>query len=185
MTFDSASIASVLSFWFQPAHREKWFVKDPQFDAAVRRALLPAHRLAVRGDLAAWRQGSEGCLALCILLDQVPRNLFRGSEMAFACDAMAREVCRHAIAEGYDLILPQEQRGFLYLPLEHSEDLADQEDYCRLALALDEDPGWHDSALKHRAIIARFGRFPHRNQALGRETTAEEAEFLTQPDSSF
>ncbi|HMB76943.1 MAG TPA: DUF924 family protein [Kiloniellaceae bacterium] len=180
-----SAIESVLAFWFRPAHREKWFVKDAAFDAAVATELSAAFQAARRGDLSAWRGSPEGCLALCILLDQVPRNLFRGSAEAFAADAQARAITRHAVAEGYDRGLTQEQRLFLYMPLEHSEALADQEDCCRLMAALDEDPGWHDFALKHRDIVARFGRFPHRNAALGRPSTPEEARFLTEPGSSF
>ena len=179
------TVADVLDFWFRPGHREKWFVNDADFDAAVAGALAAPDALAQRGGLSAWRDGPEGCLALCLLLDQVPRNLYRGRAEAFACDQQARAVTRHALAQGHDRGLTQEQRLFLYMPLEHSEDLADQEESCRLFAELDENPGWHDYALRHHAIIARFGRFPHRNAVLGRRTTAAEEVFLTEPGSSF
>ncbi len=121
-----------------------------------------------------------------LLLDQAPRNLYRNDPKAFATDARARALARHAIAQGLDLeIADPARRRFLYLPLEHSEDLADQEDYCRLMAALGGDPAWLEWAVKHRDVIARFGRFPHRNAVPGRESTAAEKEFLAQPNSSF
>jgi uncharacterized protein (DUF924 family) len=122
---------------------------------------------------------------LCVLLDQVPRNLFRGQGRAFASDAAARAIAREAIDQGFDRNLPQPQRLFLYLPFEHSESLADQDESVRLIGALDENPTWKDYAIRHRDVIARFGRFPHRNAALGRRNTAEETAFLATPGSSF
>jgi len=178
-------IDAVLGFWFQPAHQEKWFVTDPAFDAAVRARLLQHHLEAAAGGYQSWQESPEGCLALCILLDQVPRNLYRGTARAFAKDGDALAVTRHAMAQGFDNALPQKKRMFLYLPLEHSEDLADQDDCCRFMAGLDADPGWHDYALKHRAIVARFGRFPHRNEALGRRSTKQEEGFLAEPEPSF
>ncbi len=179
------TIDEVLDFWFAPGQERRWFTRDPDFDAAVRDRLLPVALIAREGRLDDWRARARGCLALVILLDQVPRNVFRDSPEAFASDAAARAVTRHALDEGLDRELSQVERLFLYLPLEHSEDLADQELSCRLIGALDEDPGWLDYALKHREIIARFGRFPHRNAILGRCSTAEEEAFLRQPGSSF
>jgi len=178
-------VDSVLAFWFRPAHRAKWFDSDPAFDGAVAAELTTPFEQARCNGLASWRNTPEGCLALCILLDQVPRNLFRGSGKAFACDEQARAVTRHALAQGFDRTLIQTQRLFLYLPLEHSESLADQDESCQLMADLDEDRGWYDYAVLHRAIIARFGRFPHRNAAMGRTTTPEEAQFLTEPGSAF
>ncbi|MCY1012744.1 DUF924 domain-containing protein [Nannocystis pusilla] len=124
-------------------------------------------------------------MALVILLDQFPRNMFRGTPEAFASDAKAREVANAALDAGHEHALTQEERLFLYLPLEHSEELADQERCVELMRALDETPMWLDYAVRHRDVIARFGRFPHRNAVLGRESTAEECEFLMQPGSSF
>lgn len=175
----------VLDFWFAPGRERQWFVWDTAFDEAIGVALGAAYERAARGELAAWRNQPAGCVALCILLDQVPRNLLRGDARAFATDEMARAVTRHALAKGFHHALPLAWRLFLYLPLEHSESLSDQEDCVRLCEALDGNPEWTAYARAHRDIIARFGRFPHRNAALGRATTEEEAAFLTQPGSSF
>jgi uncharacterized protein (DUF924 family) len=123
-----------------------------------------------------------------IVLDQVPRNMFRGSARAFAADAKAREVTRHLLARDWDKAMRPVERQFVYLPLEHSENLADQEQCHALMLAINgfaETAGLHEWAMKHLVIIRRFGRFPHRNAALGRESTAEEIAFLAQPGSSF
>ncbi len=178
-------IEDVLRFWFEECTPEQWFTKDDGFDARVREKLLPLHEAAVAGKLEDWRETARGCLALVILMDQVPRNVFRDTPRAFASDGLARAVCRHAIEKGLDQTLPQVQRLFLYLPLEHSEELRDQEDCCGLMKQLDEKPEWHDYAVAHRDIVARFGRFPHRNAILGRDSTPQEAEFLTQEGSSF
>ncbi|WP_338089144.1 DUF924 family protein [Nannocystis pusilla] len=140
---------------------------------------------AASGALDGWGAAPRGALALVILLDQFPRNMFRGTPEAFASDAKAREVANAALDAGHEHALTQEERLFLYLPLEHSEELADQERCVELMRALDETPMWLDYAVRHRDVIARFGRFPHRNAVLGRESTAEECEFLMQPGSSF
>ncbi len=182
---DRGDIAEVLEFWFGPGMGERWFKQDPAFDDEVRAQLGAAREAAEDGVLESWRDSAEGCLALIVLLDQAPRNLFRGRARAFATDAAARELTGHALARGFEAALTQDQRGFLYLPLEHSETLDHQDASLRLTAALDEDPSWHDYAVRHRDIIARFGRFPHRNAALGRESTPEELAFLEQPDSSF
>ena len=182
---DSDGIAEVLGFWFAPGMENKWFKKDPAFDAEVRARLGAPQENAVAGAFGAWRDSAEGCLALVVLLDQVPRNLFRGQARAFATDAAARELTGHTLAQGFEAALTQDQRGFLYMPLQHSESLEDQDLSLRLTARLDENPTWHRWAVPHRNIIARFGRFPHRNAALGRESTPEELAFLEQPNSSF
>lgn len=189
---DMGAIArSVLDFWFQgengtdfSAQRKVWFKKNADFDRAIAEDFTAAYEWARDGALDALKDNPEGCLALAILLDQVPRNLFRGSSEAFATDGKAREVARHALDRGYDQQFPVAARMFLYLPFEHSEDLADQDRCCALFAAMGDEEllGY---AVKHRDIIARFGRFPHRNAALGRPSTDEEAAFLTQPGSSF
>ena len=180
-----SQIAEILAFWFAPGMTERWFKKDPAFDREVRDRLGARHEKAAAGGFEDWRATPEGCVALIVLLDQVPRNFYRNDRRAFATDGMALAVTRHALAQGFEAALTQDQRGFLYMPLEHSEALEDQELSLRLTGPLDEDPSWHEWALPHRDIIARFGRFPHRNATLGRETTAEEAAFLEQPGSSF
>lgn len=174
----------VLDFWFveiEPAQR--WRV-DPAFDDALRVRFGALHRSALLGELWRWRQTSRGRLAEIIVLDQFSRNLFRGRAQAFAADAMALALAQEAVAGGHDLALPAEQRVFMYLPYEHSESLRVHDEAVRLftALALGD---FLDYELRHRAIIERFGRYPHRNDALGRASTAEEIEFLRQPGSRF
>lgn len=181
----------VLDFWFgvpAAAPRMEWFRKDEAFDAEIRRRFGALHAAAAVGELDAWRASAEPMLALVIVLDQFSRNLFRGDARAFAQDAYALDCAKQAVARHDDLALLPVQRQFLYLPFEHSEDLGDQERGVELMLALDafeETRGISSWAVKHRDIVARFGRFPHRNAALGRASTAEELEFLKQPGSSF
>jgi uncharacterized protein (DUF924 family) len=181
----SAPPETVLAFWFAEGMAARWFEPDPAFDAEVRSRLEPLYHQAVAGELDAWAAGARGALALVILLDQVPRNFYRGDPRAFAGDARALAVTKDALARGLDRELAQAERMFLYMPLEHCEELPDQELCVELMGRLDEDPKWRDYALRHRDIIARFGRFPHRNAALGRESTVEEEAFLKQPGSSF
>ena len=180
-----AAIAEILDFWFAAGMAKRWFVRDPAFDDEVRGRLAMWYEQAANGDLDDWRQSAAGCVALCVLLDQVPRNLYRGEGRAFATDDAARGIARHAIALGFDREVSQEQRLFLYLPLEHSESLPDQAESVRLIGQLDDNPVWGDYAIRHRDVIARFGRFPHRNAALGRPSNAEETAFLATPGSSF
>jgi len=179
-----SSTEHVLAFWFTDEARARWFDKDAAFDAACRDRLGVLARDAAAGRLDGWAAMPRGALALVILLDQVPRNLHRGTPAAFAQDAKAREVARRAVAAGLDAALGPEERLFLYLPFEHGEDAADQALAVDLIEALG-DPEWAESARRHRDIILRFGRFPHRNVALGRPSTPEELAFLAGPDSSF
>ncbi|HEX4713218.1 DUF924 family protein [Phenylobacterium sp.] len=166
----------VIGFWRQ-AGPAKWFKKLTAFDEAIRLKFEPTHHRAARGEYDAWADTADGALALVILLDQFPRNLYRGSAHAFATDPKARSIARPAIERGFDRQVEPVLRDFFYLPFRHSEDLTDQ-DY---SLALCAEAGDADDlkwAAQHRDIIVRFGRFPHRNRALGRETTPEEQEFL-------
>lgn len=179
------TIDDVLAFWFGAGMKARWFEKDEAFDAEVRARLGAAQEQAARGELDSWAETARGSLALVILLDQVPRNLYRDDPRAFASDAAARAVIRRAIEAGFDRELEQAQRLFLYMPLQHSETLADQEDCCRLFETLTEHPEGVGYARQHRDIIARFGRFPHRNAALGRDSSEEEKAFLEEPGSSF
>lgn len=170
----------VIGFWSH-AGPAKWFRKDWRFDQAIRLRFEPVHFAAARGEYDAWMATAEGCLALLILLDQFPRNLWRGSPHAFASDAMARRIARHAVQSDFDQELGPELRPFFYLPFEHSEDSADQALSVSLCEALRDvtgDDRTLEYAVIHRDIIARFGRFPHRNHAMGRETTPEEQTFL-------
>lgn len=181
----AAARTDVLSFWFAEAMSARWFVKDPAFDRLVRARLGRHHEAAGHGTYDDLRDDAGGCVALCVLLDQVPRNLFRDDPRAYACDDQALAVARHAFARGFDAALGRDQRLFLYMPLQHSERLADQDDCVRRIAALAAEPKRLDYAKRHRDIIARFGRFPHRNAVLGRVSTAAEEAFLTEPNSSF
>jgi uncharacterized protein (DUF924 family) len=166
----------VLGFWIS-AGPKKWFAKSRAFDEAIRLKFEPTHHRAARGEYDGWTTTPDGALALLIVLDQFPRNLWRNSAHAYATDPKARALARPAIEAGFDRQVDPALRNFFYLPFEHSEDLADQD----FGLALCAEAGDEDSlkwATLHREIIERFGRFPHRNAALGRVTTPEEQEFL-------
>ncbi len=179
-----AEARAVLDFWFTETSPEQWFKRDDAFDATVRKRFAELYRRAAAGALDGWRQTPAGCVALAIVLDQFPRNMFRGDARAFATDAAARAVLRYALDRKFDAGLSARERQFLYMPLQHSEDPADQALSVALYAATG-DAGLVKWAEAHKRIIDRFGRFPHRNDVLGRTTTPDEAEFLTQPDSSF
>ena len=174
--------AEVLRFWFDE-HPKDWFVKNPAFDAQIRSRFLALHEEAAAGRLAHWADAAGSCLALVIVLDQFPRNMFRGEARAFATDPQARAAARVMRERGWDQQMTQAEQLFAYLPFEHSESLADQELSCELMQHFDAEQLRY--ALRHREIIERFGRFPHRNGILGRESTAAEIEFLKQPGSGF
>ncbi len=168
--------ADIVEFW-SDAGPSKWFKETRAFDAAIRARFEAAHHAAARGELDTWAVEADGALALLLLLDQFPRNLWRGSAHAYATDPLARATARSAIAAGHDRACEPLLRGFFYLPFEHSEDLADQDYAVSLCEALARETGDEDAlkwARLHREVIARFGRFPHRNRALGRQTTADE-----------
>ncbi|HXW26693.1 MAG TPA: DUF924 family protein [Xanthobacteraceae bacterium] len=168
--------ADVLGFW-REAGPDKWFEQDDAFDAAIRDRFLATYEAAAGGRLAAWEGDAEGALALVIVLDQFPRNMFRGNARSFTADPLARAVADRAIARGFDkLYVPPEQR-FFYLPFMHAENLEDQERCIALCRAAADDEGLKYAEL-HADIIRRFGRFPHRNKILGRTTTPEEQAFL-------
>lgn len=194
------------AFWFGPAadtagdaevitrQSALWWKKQPEVDAAIRERFAPLVGRAAVGKLDGWLPALRGRLALILLTDQFPRSIWRGQAAAFAFDVLALRWAKAAIERGLDRDARPVERVFLYLPLEHSENLADQREAVRLfdALAAQAAPeagaafaGYLDYARRHLEIIERFGRFPHRNAALGRETTAEEAEFLRQPGSGF
>jgi len=179
---DSSRAEAVLRFWFE-AHPKDWFVKREAFDEEIRANFLPLYETAAAGQLAAWRASSRACLALVIVLDQFPRNMFRGTARAFATDAQAREAARHILGQGWNVTMTESERLFAYLPFEHSESIEDQDLSCELMK--DFDPKLRDYAERHRDIIKRFGRFPHRNGILGRQSTPAEIEFLKQAGSGF
>jgi len=171
-----AAPEDIVAFWLG-AGPKRWFEKDDAFDADVRRRFLATYDAAVAGKLAAWADTPGGALALLIVLDQFPRNMFRGSAQSFAADAMALGVAKAALARGFDQAMPMPQRQFFYLPLMHSEDLGDQQRCVDLYRALG-DANLRKWADLHLDIIRRFGRFPHRNALLGRITSPEEQAFL-------
>jgi uncharacterized protein (DUF924 family) len=181
--------AEVLGFWFRDTNRDKrWFERNPGVDDEIRAQFLALYEQGAAGGLANWKSAAGDCLALTVLLDQFPRNMFRDTARAFAADPLALEAARHAIAMGYDRIMKPAERLFAYLPFEHAESIAEQETACALMKALECFPETDDAyryAVLHRDIVRRFGRFPHRNAALGRPSTQEELDFLKEPGSSF
>jgi uncharacterized protein (DUF924 family) len=172
--------AEVLSFWFGQ-DRKRWFEKNPALDEEIRSRFLAWYEAGAAGGLEAWKSEPRACLALVILLDQFPRNMFRGTARAFASDDRARDCARTILEKGWDKAMTPGEQTFAYLPFEHSESIADQE----LSVRLFEGNENFEWARKHWEIIRRFGRFPHRNAALGRASTPEEIEFLKQPGSGF
>jgi len=191
-----AQAQQVLDFWFgtadDPAHRtprDKWFVKDPAFDAECGRRFGALIERALDGDLAPWAASPAGALALIVVLDQFTRNVLRGTARAFAGDTQALAVARALVDSGGDRALTGVQRQFVYLPFEHAEDIVMQREALRLFAQLERDEpalaGLLLWAQRHHDVVARFGRFPHRNAALGRGSTAEEIQFLQQPGSGF
>jgi len=170
-----ATPAAVLAFW-REAGPSRWFKQDEAFDAEVREKFLATYEAATAGKLREWEGTAEDALALCIVLDQFPRNMFRGDARTFAADPLARAVANTALKRGYDQDVDPKERGFFFLPFMHSEDLGDQRRCVELYRAAgDENLKWAED---HRDIIRQFGRFPHRNEVLGRATTPEEQAFL-------
>ncbi|NER95922.1 MAG: DUF924 domain-containing protein [Symploca sp. SIO1B1] len=188
-------INEILDFWFgkkeDPNYgqiRRSWFIKNPIFDKEIGNRFKLDYEKAASGKLNHWREEAQGCLALIILLDQFPRNLFRGNKRTYATDEQALSLTRYALEHGYDHELIPVQRWFIYIPLGHSESLSDQIQGVELASSLGDDSDSlfiTSQANKHLDVIRRFGRFPHRNQILGRKSTPEEEAFLMKPGSSF
>ncbi len=168
--------AEILAFW-TAAGPSAWFKKDPAFDDALRTRFEAAHHAASRGEFASWGDSAEGALALVLLLDQIPRNIYRNSAHAFATDPLAQALADRAVNAGHDRAIAMPLRIFFYLPFEHAENIALQA-RCVALMEKTGDADFLKYALLHRDIIARFGRFPHRNIALGRTSTAEELAFL-------
>ena len=190
-----AEVREVLAFWFgEPGSdghgkpREAWFRKDAAFDEEIRRRFLALHACAAMDERRGWRDDPGSLLALVIVLDQFSRNLYRDDPRAFSQDAMALDCAQLMVARGWDAALLPVERQFAYLPFEHAEDLAMQDRSIELFSALEAFPetkGLVEWAERHRAVIRRFGRFPHRNEALGRESTPDEIAFLQEPGSRF
>lgn len=180
----------VLSFWFKENGREQWFGKEAAFDAEIRRRFGEAVNQARDGKLERWVEAPHSCLALIILIDQFSRNIYRQSPLAWSADAHALALAKLALEKGYDAELAQTERAFMYMPFMHSEDLADQI-RCVELTENNVDGGSefnqanYEAALEHRDIISQFGRFPHRNEVLGRKSTPEEREYLRNLDKTF
>jgi uncharacterized protein (DUF924 family) len=174
----------VIRFWFEEISPQQWWIKEPSFDALICQRFAHLHRAAAAGELSGWRNRALGRLAEIIILDQFSRNIYRGQAQSFACDAMALTLSREAISQGVDGLLTVDQRLFLYMPFMHSESVVVHQQ----AMTLFDQPGLEDNLefeKQHKAIIDRFGRYPHRNTILGRPSTDEEKQFLRQPGSSF
>jgi len=188
-------VEEILAFWFGLPSESRygkphnfWFTKKPKFDQELQNNFLADYQQAAARVLDHWHDSPRSCLALILLLDQFPRNIFRGTALAFATDHQALAAAKHAVAKGFDQELMTVERWFVYLPFEHSEIFADQCQSVELFATLSHDPdsaATINYAIRHHLVIERFGRFPHRNKILGRATTPEEAEFLKQPGSSF
>ncbi len=180
---DPTWVGEVLDFWFTEIGASRWFVKSADLDSDIRERFLPLYERIVSGDLQAFGT-RRAVLAAVIVVDQFPRNMFRDSARAFAGDPMARHLARGAVEQGLDAGLADEERLFLFLPFEHSEDREDQALSCELIGSIGNDD-WTKYAEAHKAIIDRFGRFPHRNAVLGRTSTRKELELLKDPMGSF
>lgn len=174
----------VIDFWFHETDPRLWFTRDREFDEKIRKRFQGLWRKAAACELNSWRDRIQGRLSEIIVLDQFSRNLHRGSAQAFSCDPLALALAQEAVATGRDRVLPARQRAFLYMPFMHSESLLIHEQ----AMELFSGPGLEDSLkheIRHREIILRFGRYPHRNAVLGRSSTPEEEAFLEKPGSRF
>lgn len=172
--------ADILDFWFAAEHRRLWFDSTPEFDARIRERFEALWHRGRAGELDPWAKDPRGALALVILLDQLPLNMFRGDPLAFSTEAQARVLAAESIAAGFDQVMEGVERSFLYLPFMHSESASDQERSVALftSAGLEDGRRW---ALHHQEIIRRFGRFPHRNELLGRLSTPEELAYLASP----
>lgn len=176
----------ILDFWFEETQPQQWFQVNEEFDAAIRDRFHEAYESAANGQFDDWQNSADGALALCILLDQMPRNMFRDTPKAFATDNKALVVAKYAISKGLDSVLSPQKRRFLYLPFEHSENINDQHRSVELFEKMkDDDPLGYDYAVRHLKVIEEYGRFPHRNKILGRDNTPEEEEYLAQPGAGF
>ena len=174
----------ILYFWFTEINEKKWWVKDPAFDDLLRRRFGALHKAACAGELVHWRDSWQGRLAEIIVIDQFSRNMYRDMAKAFAWDGIALTLAQEAVQQGLDRQVPPHMLAFLYMPYMHSESAAVHSDAVKLftKAGLDDNLKFE---MAHKAIIDRFGRYPHRNAALGRRSTAEEVVFLSQPGSGF
>jgi uncharacterized protein (DUF924 family) len=180
------SLSDILHFWFTETAPSLWFQVNEVFDAQVHAKFRDVYDLARMGGCERWKGDPDGCLALCLVFDQFPRNMFRGTPRAYESDAMAVIVAKLALSKGFDQVLPAPRRRFMYLPLEHSEHMNDQRRSVELFEKMrEDDPVSYEYALRHLRVIEQFSRFPHRNAVLGRESTPEELAFLKDNPGGF
>lgn len=176
----------ILDFWFVETQPPQWFQVSDDFDQIITDRFSGSYNMGVRGELDDWQNNADGALALCVLLDQMPRNMFRGTPKAFETDNKALVIAKYALSKGLDQVLTLQKRRFLYLPFEHSENVNDQRRSVELFEKIkDDDPLGYDYALRHLKVIEQFNRFPHRNKILGRDNTPEEEEHLAQSGAGF
>lgn len=178
------AVEKILHYWFEELTPDDWFKADAARDAEIARRFRKIYDELAAGVPPSWLTGPDGFLAAILVLDQFPRNMFRGTPRAFATDAAALELAKRAIAEGKDMQVSSERRAFIYMPFQHAENQNDQARSVELFTALGNKLNL-DFAVRHKRVVDRFGRFPHRNEILGRESTAAEAAFLKEPGSSF
>ena len=180
----SIKYQEIIKFWFEDIKKSQWWIKDEKFDQLLVEKFSEVHDKAIKCELFEWRQNAEGCLAEIIILDQFSRNMFRGSALSFAYDSLALALSQQAIVAGIDRLLEPAKRSFLYLPFMHSE----SSEIHKVAMGLFENNGNQSSMdfeIRHKNIIDRFGRYPHRNEVLGRTSSPEEIAFLKEAGSSF
>jgi uncharacterized protein (DUF924 family) len=176
----------ILDFWFVETQPQQWFQVNEEFDQTIRDRFIEPYEMAARGEFNEWQKDADGALALCIVLDQMPRNIFRGTPKAFESDKKALVIAKYAVSKGLDQVLSLQKRRFIYLPFEHSENLNDQRRSVELFEKMkSEDQLGYDYAVRHLEVIKKYGRFPHRNKILGRDNTPEEEEYLAQPGAGF
>lgn len=176
----------VLRFWFDEVEPAQWFQKNDSFDAEIRERFLTTYEMARRDLCSDWTRDADGVLALCLVLDQFPRNMFRDTPKAFVTDSKILPIVKEALNKGFNQLLSSKKRRFFYMPFMHSENLSDQKRSVKLFETMKkDDPLSFEYAAKHHEVIEKFGRFPHRNAILGRESSEEELEYLKLPGAGF
>jgi len=176
----------ILTFWFEDTNPQQWFQKNTDFDEDIRARFESDYQLAIEDIYDGWMETAKGCLALILLLDQFPRNMYRDSPKMVASDHKALAVAKHAISKKFDTMLSTDEKAFMYLPYEHSEDIEDQDISVSLFQNLkDDNPIYYDYAVRHYDVIRKYGRFPHRNVILGRQNTKMEEDYLSDPQAGF
>ena len=176
----------VIRFWFEESQPQQWFQKNESYDQEISERFMVTYDMAKKDLCADWTKDADGVLALCLVLDQFPRNMFRGTAKAFETDEKALLISKEALHRGFDSVLSPVKRKFIYMPFMHSENIEEQKRCVSLFDAMkDDDPMSYEYAVKHMEVIEKFGRFPHRNAVLGRESSEEELNYLKLPGAGF